>query len=71
MKKWEALPSDMQNDEVRKYYDISDDMCFEDYHELFKRGKIADSVIICTQDRMHTEPAKLAIECGYHIMLEK
>lgn len=64
-------PNRQKREDFRKYYDISNDMCFEDYHELFKRGKIADSVIICTQDRMHTEPAKLAIECGYHIMLEK
>ena len=46
-------------------------MCFCDYKELFTKGKLADSVIICTQDKMHLEPTRLAVECGYHIMVEK
>src|SRR4029077_787282 len=29
-----------------------------DWHELAGRGKLADAVLICTQDRMHAEPAE-------------
>ena len=43
----------------------------EYYKDLFAKGKLADSVIICTQDKMHLEPTRLAVECGYHILLEK
>ena len=33
--------------------------------------KIADCVIICTQDQMHTEPTVQLSSLGYHILLEK
>lgn len=52
-------------------YGISEKMAFADYKELFKKGRLADAVLICTQDRMHLEPALMAIKCGYHILLEK
>ncbi len=64
-------PDDKKREDFKKEYAVSEEMCFSDYHDFFQKGRLADSVIICTQDRMHTEPAKLAIECGYHIMREK
>lgn len=42
-----------------------------DWRELAGRGRIADAVLICTQDREHLEPALAFAELGYHIMLEK
>ena len=66
-----AEPDEQKRNEFKKDYDIADDMCFCDYKELFAKGKLADSVIICTQDKMHLEPTRLAVECGYHIMVEK
>lgn len=66
-----AEPNDEKRAEFCKSYNISSDMAFSDYKELFRRGKIADAVIICTQDKMHLEPALMAMDCGYHIMLEK
>lgn len=44
---------------------------FSDWKELFAKGKLADSCMICTQDRFHTEPVKRAFELGYHVMCEK
>lgn len=64
-------PDDQKREQFRKTYNIKADMCFEDYKEFFSLGRIADAVIICTLDRMHTEPTLLAKECGYHILLEK
>ena len=39
--------------------------------ELLNRPKMADCVLICTQDQMHYEALKLAVEKGYHILCEK
>ena len=39
--------------------------------EFFKQGKIADLLVIATQDRDHYENAMRALETGYDLMLEK
>lgn len=44
---------------------------FENYQELFRQEKIADAVFICTQDKDHFEPLKLAIGKGYDVLVEK
>jgi predicted dehydrogenase len=38
---------------------------------LFSEGKRAKAAFICTQDEMHTEATLKALECGYHVLLEK
>lgn len=50
---------------------IAEEMCFCHWDELFDKGKIADFVIISTQDKMHFQPAMKAIELGYDLLLEK
>ena len=52
-------------------HNISAENCFTDWEELFKREKFANTVMICTQDKMHFAPAMAAIEKGYDILLEK
>ena len=42
-----------------------------DWRDLAGRGRLADAVLICTQDRMHAEPAEAFAAAGYHILLEK
>ncbi|MEU8324233.1 Gfo/Idh/MocA family oxidoreductase [Nonomuraea sp. NPDC048881] len=44
---------------------------FADWADLVAAGRLADAVIIGTQDRMHAEPAVAAADLGYHILLEK
>ncbi len=66
-----AEPDEDKRIKFKKTYAITDDMCFNSYKDLFSKGRLADCVIICTQDKMHLEPTKLAVECGYHILLEK
>lgn len=62
---------DDKRNEFKNKYDISDEMCFKSYEELFSKGRLADAVIIATQDKDHIKPAKLAMKRGYHILLEK
>ncbi|MBO9610795.1 MAG: Gfo/Idh/MocA family oxidoreductase, partial [Paenibacillaceae bacterium] len=50
---------------------IPDQNRFIDWQELLAGPKLADAVLICTQDNMHFEPAIKALEKGYHVLLEK
>ncbi|MDD6215070.1 MAG: Gfo/Idh/MocA family oxidoreductase [Firmicutes bacterium] len=66
-----AEPDLQKRSEFCSEYNIAENMAFANYRQLFRKGRLADAVLICTQDRMHLEPALMAIECGYHILLEK
>ena len=41
------------------------------WEELLSYPRLADVVLICTQDHMHTEPMMKAMELGYDILVEK
>ena len=56
-----ADPSDSRRNFIRDTYGVKEEMCFADYKELLALGKIADFAMICTQDKMHTAPALMAI----------
>lgn len=57
---------------ARKIFpEINDSMIFDDWESFVKAGKIADAVVIATQDQMHTKPAIACANLGYHILLEK
>ena len=51
--------------------DIIDEMIFSDWKDFVAKGKIADAVVIATQDHLHKEPAIACANLGYHILLEK
>ncbi|GAA2879696.1 Gfo/Idh/MocA family oxidoreductase [Streptosporangium fragile] len=45
---------------------------FSDWTELLASGeRIADAVILATQDRLHAEPAVALAEAGYDLLMEK
>ena len=44
---------------------------FSSAEELLAQPKLADIMLITTQDQFHFEPAKKALELGYHLLLEK
>jgi predicted dehydrogenase len=46
-------------------------LAFDSADELLNQDRLADVLIIGTQDDYHFEPAKKALEKGYHILLEK
>ncbi len=54
-----------------KLHNIPLKRCYESWKDLLSDEKMADVAFICTQDQMHTEPTLLALEKGYHVLLEK
>lgn len=66
--------ADMDSERRRAFQQthiIHDANCFANWEELLEQPKIADAILICTQDNMHYEPAIQALEKGYHVLLEK
>ncbi len=52
-------------------HNIAPENVAADWKELLERDKFADTVFVCTQDRMHFEPVMLALEKGYDVLCEK
>ena len=67
----EAEPTAARRDRILAQHDVPAENVFSDWRELADRERLADAVLICTQDRMHTEPALAFAEKDYHILLEK
>jgi predicted dehydrogenase len=66
-----ADPNVERRESFKKLHNVSDENSFETMDELLEKPKMADVMIICTQDKMHFEPAIKAMEKGYHVLLEK
>jgi len=66
-----AEPNPIKREEFAKKHAIKKENIFESWEELLSKDKLADGMIIATQDDMHYEPTKLALEKGYDILLEK
>lgn len=52
-------------------HNLADSRCFASWQDLLAAPTHADALLICTQDRMHFEPAMAALQAGYHVLLEK
>ena len=63
--------NDIRRQQVSNRFGLEPSQCFEDYRDFFKASVQADAVMICTPEDMHFEPTMLAIEAGYHVLLEK
>lgn len=66
-----AEPRDEWRERIRSAHGIEEQSSFRDWQDLLGRPRLADAVIIATQDRMHVGPAVEAARAGYHILLEK
>lgn len=66
-----AEPRDFQRRRLVEEHDIPSENVFSDWRELAAKPRLADAVLICTQDAMHEEPAVAFARLGYHILLEK
>ena len=55
---------------LRERYGVAENMCFSSDEELLNQPKLADVMIISTQDRQHVPEALQALDKGYHILLE-
>lgn len=64
-------PAESRRKHVRELHNIPNELCFENYDDLFALGKIADLAIIATQDKLHYDPAMKAIALKYDVLLEK
>ncbi|MDR3345434.1 MAG: Gfo/Idh/MocA family oxidoreductase [Oscillospiraceae bacterium] len=57
--------------DIGERFNVPESRRFPNAEALFAQGKIADGLIIGTQDATHVEIAKPAIELGYDILMEK
>ena len=58
-------------EEATKEYNVPKERCFTSAEELLAQPKLADAIFICTQDQDHVREALMALEKGYHILMEK
>lgn len=66
-----AEPRDSYRQQFVEQHQIADSHVFTDWHDAAQRPRMADVVLICTQDNMHKAPAVAFAGLGYHILLEK
>jgi len=66
-----AEPRDFFRKRAAEEFGIAPENVFKDWKELAKRPRLADAVVVATQDKMHVEPALAMIKKGYNVMLEK
>lgn len=66
-----AEPRVEYRNHMKQLHDIKDEFVFSSWEEVLKKGRIADAVLICTQDNLHTEPAIAFSQQKYHMLLEK
>src|SRR5262245_34962690 len=64
-----AEPRAVRRDRLAAAHGIPASGAFASWPELAERGRVADAVLICTQDAMHVEPAIAFAELGYHVLL--
>ncbi len=58
-------------DAANKWLNLSEDKLFSSGEEMIKADKLADIMIIASQDSQHREHAVAAMEKGYDLVLEK
>ena len=56
---------------ARDKFHVPSDAIFDSAESFFAKGKIADALFICTQDKDHRAHAVRAMQLGYDICLEK
>lgn len=60
-----------RRERFRALHGLPAERTFSDWEDLLAQPRLADGVLVCTQDRMHFAPAMAALEKGYHVMVEK
>ena len=58
-------------DNVKSAWKLDDKACFTDEDAFFAQGKVADIMVIATQDKDHYGHAMKALGLGYDLLLEK
>ena len=63
--------NEIRRNKIAEKFNLQPSACFTDYHDFFRSSLKTDAVMICTPENMHYEPCMMAIEAGYHVLLEK
>ena len=56
---------------LRERFGVPEEFCFPSDDALLAQPRLADVMIVSTQDRQHVHAALAALDKGYHILLEK
>jgi len=66
-----AEPDPVRRAAFAEQHGLRSDKVFESWREALAQPKLADAVMVTTQDADHVGPALAAATMGYHILLEK
>lgn len=66
-----ADPAEARRNHFQKAYGVPGENCFESWEDILSQPKMADVAVISTVDDMHYQPALMAIDKGYDLLLEK
>lgn len=66
-----AEPDRARREAFARRHRLGPERCFDDYRALFATERMADFALVATADDLHFEPARLALERGHHVLLEK
>ena len=66
-----ADPAEARQKHFQQAYGVPAENCYDSWKDILAQPKMADVAVIATVDDMHYEPAMLAIEKGYDLLLEK
>ena len=66
-----ADPDPGRRERFARRYSVPASGLYEGWDEIFAAPRLADYAIVATGDTHHVEPALLALEAGYHVLLEK
>lgn len=57
--------------ETAREYQVPEEACFASAEDMLAQDKLADVMVIATQDRQHVKHAIPALRKGYHLLMEK
>ncbi len=66
-----ADPQAARRKHFQDVFGVPAEQCYEGWEEILAQPKMADVAVIATVDNMHYDPALLAIDKGYDLLLEK
>lgn len=66
-----AEPNPIKRHEIAVRHQLGTSQLFESWEALLAQEKFCDGVLITTSDDLHFQPVKIALEKGYHVLLEK
>lgn len=66
-----ADPDPERTAALQTLYQVDPSHCFSSAEELLAQPRMADVLVIATQDRQHVAQALVALDKGYHLLLEK